>query len=97
MAEEFKKGHSLTVTKDLYIKATNIVIEASSNITLKVGQSSIAIDNSGVKVKNASGTVALDAMKIEAKGSVSAKVEGGMAELSAKGITTVKGSMVKIN
>ncbi|MBZ0172998.1 MAG: hypothetical protein K8E66_11495, partial [Phycisphaerales bacterium] len=46
----FKKNQSTQVTKDLYIKATNICIEATTNITLKVGQSHIAIEQTGIKI-----------------------------------------------
>jgi len=96
VAEEFKGDHSETVSGDVYFKGTNIVIEGTSNITLKVAGSSIAIDASGVKIKT-SGTVALEGTQFEAKGSASAKVEGAMTDVKASGILTVKGSLVQIN
>ena len=105
VAEVFKKNHSHEVSKDLYIKATNICIEASSNITIKVGQSSIAINNSGVKIANSSGTIELDAMNVkqnasigwESKGGVTAKLEGTMSEVKGSGMLTLQGGLVKIN
>ncbi len=49
--EEFKANHSSQVTQNLYLKAMQIVIEASSGITLKVGSNFITIDPSGVAIK----------------------------------------------
>lgn len=49
--EEFKSNHSSQVTQNLYLKAMQIVIEASTGITLKVGGNFITIDPSGVAVK----------------------------------------------
>ncbi len=48
--EEFKDCHSEVVTKDYYLKADNICIEALTNITIKVGQSYIAIESGGIKI-----------------------------------------------
>ena len=49
--EQFKSNHSCQVTNSLYLKATQIVIEATAGITLKVGSNFITIDPSGVAVK----------------------------------------------
>ena len=49
--EEFKANHSSQVTQNLYLKAMQIVIEASTGITLKVGGNFITIDPSGVAIK----------------------------------------------
>jgi type VI secretion system secreted protein VgrG len=65
--EVFKKNQSTQVTKDLYIKAENIVIEATKNITINVGDSFIAIESGGVKV-GTNGDIIL-----EAKGSITQK------------------------
>ena len=48
--EEFKKNHSQVVSKDLYLKADNICIEAATNVTIKVGNQYVAINSDGVKV-----------------------------------------------
>jgi len=49
--EEFKANHSSQVTQNLYLKALQVVIEASTGITLKVGGNFITIDPSGVAIK----------------------------------------------
>jgi type VI secretion system secreted protein VgrG len=49
--EEFKGNHSSQVTQNLYLKAMQIVIEASVGLTLKVGANFITIDPSGVAIK----------------------------------------------
>jgi type VI secretion system secreted protein VgrG len=50
VAEVFKGNHSEQVTSDYYLKADNIVIEAMTSITIKVGQQYIAIDSTGLKI-----------------------------------------------
>ena len=49
--EEFKANQSTQVTQNLYIKGMQVVIEAATGITLKVGANFITIDPSGVAVK----------------------------------------------
>ena len=49
--EEFKANQSTQVTQNIYIKGMQIVIEAATGITLKVGANFITIDPSGVAVK----------------------------------------------
>jgi type VI secretion system secreted protein VgrG len=49
--EEFKANHSCQVTQNIYLKGMQVVIEASTGITLKVGGNFITIDPSGVAVK----------------------------------------------
>jgi len=90
VAEVFKANHSELTTDDYYLKATNICIEATSNITLKVGGSHIAIEASGIKI-GTSGNI-----KIEAGANLDAKA-GAMGTVEAGAILTLKGSMVKIN
>ncbi len=60
--EVFKKNQSTTITKDLYIKAENIVLEATKNITINVGDSYIAIESDGIKVAT-KGEIVFEAMK----------------------------------
>jgi type VI secretion system secreted protein VgrG len=81
MGQETGKDHSLVVKKKLYIKASEICLEADQNITLKIGPSSIAMNMQGVKIE---GT------QFEAKAKATGTVDGG-------GLLTVKGGMVKIN
>jgi len=49
--EVFKADHSEQTTGDYYLKAKNIVIEASQNITLSVGSSYIAIESGSIEIK----------------------------------------------
>jgi type VI secretion system secreted protein VgrG len=48
--EEFKGNHSSQVTQNLYLKAMQVVIEASMGLTLKVGGNFITIDMSGIAI-----------------------------------------------
>ncbi len=48
VVEVFQGKHSEKTTGDYYLKAANIVIEADTNVTLKVGGSSIAIEADGI-------------------------------------------------
>jgi type VI secretion system secreted protein VgrG len=87
--EVFKKNHSEETTKDYYLKADNIVIEGMTNVTVKVGDSFIAIESGGIKigtsgdiVLEASGNVEQTAMgdvSLEATGNASVKGTGGLA------------------
>jgi type VI secretion system secreted protein VgrG len=90
------------------IKADTLVIECATNITFKVGGSTIAIDSSGINIKTTEFTAETDAATtikagsdckieatagFEAKGAT-AKVEGsGTADLKGA-TTTVEGSGV---
>ncbi len=95
--EVFKKNQSTQVTKDLYVKADNIVLEAATNVTIKVGESFIAIESGGISI-GTSGT-----LELEAQGALSAEstaqVDIKSPTTSVNGDTTViiKGGMVKIN
>ncbi|MGC8559318.1 MAG: type VI secretion system Vgr family protein [Phycisphaerae bacterium] len=61
------------VAQQLYIKADTIVLEAATNITLKVGDSTIAIDSSGI-------TIACGEFEVD--GQSSAKISVGAAAFS---------------
>jgi type VI secretion system secreted protein VgrG len=89
VAEVFKKNHSEETTKDYYLKAKNIVIEAMQNITLKVGGSHIAIEAAGIEIKT-SGQLKIEGSTVDVKGSAKTSIEGGA-------MTEVKGGIVKIN
>ena len=51
VTETFKGNHSLEVGENIYIKGMQIVIEATTGLTLNVGGNFITIDASGVSVK----------------------------------------------
>ena len=105
VAEVFKKNHSVEVTDDYFIKGTNLVIEGSTNITLKVGKSYIAIEAGGIEI-GTTGNVKTDAKQnVDIKGGIGVKIEGGVS-VDVKGVKTkiegsamaeLKGGMVKIN
>jgi len=51
VTEVFKANYSMDVTDDIEVKGTNISIEATTEITLTVGGSSIKIDASGITIE----------------------------------------------
>jgi type VI secretion system secreted protein VgrG len=48
--EQFSGNHSSQVTQNLYLKAMQVVIEASTGLTLKMGSNFITIDPSGIAI-----------------------------------------------
>ena len=103
--EEFKANHSEQTSDDYYLKASNIVIEATSNITIKVGQSYIAIESSGIKI-GTTGQIQLEAtssMGLKATGSLSmessatADLKSPVTTVQGDGVLTVSGGIVRIN
>ncbi|HWA24636.1 MAG TPA: type VI secretion system tip protein TssI/VgrG [Lacunisphaera sp.] len=87
--EVYGANQSTQVTKDLYIKAANIVIEATTNITINVGDSFIAIEASGIKI-GTNGDIVLDAKKnINQKATMDVKIEA-TANASMKGTAGLK-------
>ncbi|HKE23592.1 MAG TPA: type VI secretion system tip protein TssI/VgrG [Bryobacteraceae bacterium] len=49
--EQFQGNHSSQITQNLYLKAMQVVIEASTGLTLKVGGNFVTIDPSGVAIQ----------------------------------------------
>jgi type VI secretion system secreted protein VgrG len=49
--EEFKQNHSEQVTQDYYLKAMNVVIEAMTGLSIKVGGNFITINSGGIFIK----------------------------------------------
>jgi phage gp45-like len=93
-----KKDGSITINcKTMLIDATdkidfkaNSAINAKSNKDVKIdGTVSVAVKGLQVSVE---GTT-----KAEFKSSVQTKVEGTMVDVSANGIASLKGALVKIN
>jgi type VI secretion system secreted protein VgrG len=92
----FKKNASTAVTNDLYLKADNIVIEAATNITLKVGGSWIAIEASSITAKSTDIEFKADG-GFKAKGGGTLDLEaGGAGTLKASAALTVKGATTAI-
>ena len=103
--EVFKANHSEQVTNDYYLKGDNIVIEAMTNVTVKVGQSYIAIEAGGIKI-GTNGQIVIEAMNtLSLKGTAGATIESPVqatiksANTTVKGdaMTTIQGGLVKIN
>ena len=88
VAEKFDANHSEITAGDIFIKGANIVIEGQTNVTIKVGGSSIAIESGGITVKT-SGTMEVEGMTTTLKGT-NTTVDGSAS-------TTVKGGSVSIN
>jgi type VI secretion system secreted protein VgrG len=77
VAEVFKKNHSMQVTDDSKINGSNIYIEATTKIMLKVGGSSISIEEGGITIKTAS-DIELDAgAKVDVKSGADTKIDAG--------------------
>jgi type VI secretion system secreted protein VgrG len=111
--EVFQGNHSSQVTSDFYLKADNIVIEAGTNLTIKVGQSYIAIESGGISI-GTSGTIdttdsggltmSSDASAtIKSTGAMSiqsqasAEVKAPQASVKGDATVTIKGGTVMIN
>lgn len=103
--EVFKANHSEEVGGDYYLKAANIVIEAMSNVTIKVGQSYVAIESGGIKI-GTTGQIVLEGMNtVSVKGTAgltlesaaTAELKSPMTTVKGDAVLTVQGGMVKIN
>lgn len=103
--EEFGANHSEQTSSDYYLKASNIVIEGTTNVTVKVGQSYIAIESGGIKI-GTTGTIELEATStLAAKGTAGVTIEspattdvkGTMTTVSGDAVLTLEGGLVKIN
>lgn len=77
------KTGNQTVKLNLGSSAT----EAMQKIELKVGQSSIVIDQSGVTIKG---------MQVKVEGQISAEVKGVMTKIDASGVLQMKGAITMI-
>ena len=101
-----KSGTDITVDG----KNGKVTVNAKEGITLKCGSNEVTIDKQNITVKG--GTIKLDGQQIEIKGAAKTDISGqqlnlkgtqaklsadGQLEVSASGITQVKGSMVKLN
>jgi type VI secretion system secreted protein VgrG len=111
--EVFKGNHSEVVTKDYYLKADNIVIEGMTNVTIKVGQSFIAIeaggislgtngtidltDKAGLTIKSSAQIQVSDTAGLTVKSSAQIQMDAPMTTVKGDGMLTLKGGMVMIN
>lgn len=98
VGEDVGGDHSDIVGGDFYVKAgANIVLEAQTNITLKVGGSSVVIDNTGITIKT-NGTLEGQGTMVAIEGKTKVDIKAkAMATVDGGGMTMVKGGLVKIN
>jgi type VI secretion system secreted protein VgrG len=83
--EVFKADHSEKTTGQVTIKADTIVIEGATNITLKVGGSTIAIEDGSINIKTGDFTIETDGdVKVKAGGDFKSEATGA---LEGKGMT----------
>jgi len=93
-------NHDLTVStgnQTVTVSLGNITIKASAgtiemdamqSITLKVGQSTVVLDNTGVTIKG---------MMVSAQGQLQAEMKGVMTTVSGSAMLTLKGGITMIN
>ncbi|MCI0595683.1 MAG: type VI secretion system tip protein VgrG, partial [candidate division Zixibacteria bacterium] len=95
--EVFKANHSEKISNDYYLKADNIVIEADTNVTIKVGSSHIAIEAGGIKI-GTSGQLTIESagpLKVESK--ATADIDASQTSIKGKGMVQIQGAIVKLN
>ncbi len=95
--EVFKGNHSEQTTSDYYLKADNVVIEGMTSVTIKVGQSYIAIDSSGISL-GTTGTIDLtDSQGLTVKSSAQIQADAPQTTVKGDATLTLQGGMVSIN
>lgn len=103
--EVFKGNHSEQTTSDYYLKADNVVIEAQTNVTIKVGSSFIAIEAGGIKI-GTSGQLQLQSdsttdikatAPLSLQSNATAELKSSSTTVKGDGMVTIQGGMVKIN
>jgi type VI secretion system secreted protein VgrG len=95
--EVFKGNHSEQVTSDHYLKGDNVVIEGMTSVTIKVGQSYIAIDSSGISL-GTNGTIATsDQGGLSLQSQAQAQIQAPQVSVNGQATVTVQGGMVNIN
>jgi type VI secretion system secreted protein VgrG len=86
--EAFRSNHSESTTGDTYIKAANVIIESTGNITIKVGGSFIAIEATGITIS---------APKVEIEGTVAFEAKSPASQVLGDATLVLKGGTVMIN
>ncbi|CAN1210840.1 Gp5/Type VI secretion system Vgr protein OB-fold domain-containing protein [Tumidithrix helvetica PCC 7403] len=81
-----------------------ITIQASENIEIKVGGSSITLTATSIELKTGASKITLDAAGVAIEGTMSslkgtgqAKVEGPLVEVAGQSMTMIKGAILKLN
>ncbi len=98
--DTIKKGRTTTINQggdkltvdagDLTVKVSTgaVSIEAMTTITLKVGENTITISQSGIEIKG---------IMVTAEGQAMTQVKAPMVEVNADGMLTLKGGITMIN
>jgi type VI secretion system secreted protein VgrG len=91
VAERFGSNHSEETVEDYFLKAQNVVIEGMTNVTIKVGQSYIAIAADGIKI-GTQGTIELESqLTTSIKGTAGVTIKGLTIDANADTMITVQG------
>jgi type VI secretion system secreted protein VgrG len=101
--EEFNADASQKVADQLSISAKTIVLEASDNITLKVGGTSIAIEKDSILIDvdgkleiKAKDEVSQKTKKWTVKGETDAKIDTASLDLKGTGKAEMKGGKITV-
>jgi len=101
--QEYTGNHSEKCDADIYIKGANICIEADTNITLKVGGTSIAIESGGIKLDTtgeieltSTGDTKCKAMNWKAEAQMEFGIKGMMVKSEASVQNDVKGLLTNV-
>ena len=102
--KEIGGNSSHKVTKKFYLSVTDdLVIESAASITIKVGNSSIAIDPSGIAIASpqikitADTTLEASSAQTKVAGTAQMQVTGAAVQVSGDATTAIKGGVVTIN
>ncbi len=90
VTEDFKAGHTEQTANAYTLKADTVTIEGQTKVTIKVGGSSITLEDASIKIAT-SGT-----LDITADSPLSVK-SSAQTQVSSDGVSTIKGSQVMIN
>jgi len=101
--QEYTGNHSEKCDADIYIKGANICIEADTNITLKVGQTTIAIESGGIKLDTTGeielssvGDTKCKAMNWKAEAQLEFGIKGVMVKSEGSAQNDVKGALTSV-
>jgi hypothetical protein len=97
-------GQFTEVAGDVSITASNIVLKAAENITLRVGNTYLAIDNTGIKLFT-DNQIQVEGDFVDSVGhtgaslqsDVDVSVTGATASFSSSGQMEIRGAIIQIN
>ncbi|MGN1392588.1 MAG: type VI secretion system Vgr family protein [Succinivibrionaceae bacterium] len=99
--EKTDGNYGLNAKSNVNVDGDKITITGKSNITLKVGGSSIEITSSGITIKSTNITIkgtntTIDSTKIDAKGSAAVNIKGANITVKADAKAEVSGLMTNV-